>query len=48
MVVAHAGHWTVSLLYVAPVVLVVIMITVQGRRERAQVLSEDDGTSDEG
>ncbi len=42
MVVAHASHWLVSLLYVVPVVLVVAMLTVQGRRERARALREGD------
>jgi cytochrome c-type biogenesis protein CcmH/NrfF len=31
---AHAGHWLVSLLYVAPVVVIVGVLTVQARRDR--------------
>ena len=31
---AHVGHWLVSLVYVAPVVLVAIVLAVQSRRER--------------
>lgn len=31
---AHAGHWATSLLYVAPVVLVGLVLVVQARRER--------------
>jgi hypothetical protein len=32
--IAHAGHWFISLLYVAPVVIVVVALTIQSRRER--------------
>jgi hypothetical protein len=31
---AHAGHWAVSLLYVLPVVMVVGWLSYQGWRER--------------
>ena len=31
---AHAGHWFEGLLYVAPVVIVVGVLAVQGRRDR--------------
>lgn len=40
-VLAHAGHWLVSVLYVVPVVVVVGFLTVQGRRERRRALEED-------
>ncbi len=33
-VLAHAGHWLVSLLYLLPVAVVVAFLAVQGRRER--------------
>jgi len=31
---AHAGHWATSLLYFAPVVVLVGFLFVQSRRER--------------
>jgi cytochrome c-type biogenesis protein CcmH/NrfF len=31
---AHFGHWYTSLLYVAPVALIVIVLAVQSRRDR--------------
>ena len=34
VVLAHVGHWAVSLLYLLPVVLVVVFLMIQGRRER--------------
>jgi hypothetical protein len=34
MTIAHAGHWFISLLYVAPVLVVVVALAVQSRRER--------------
>ncbi len=36
IVLAHAGHWLVSVLYVAPVVIVVVALAVQSRRETAR------------
>jgi len=33
-VFAHAGHWTVSLLYVAPVIIIIAWLYVQSRRNR--------------
>jgi cytochrome c-type biogenesis protein CcmH/NrfF len=32
--IAHLGHWYHSLLYLAPVVIVVIVLWFQERRER--------------
>lgn len=34
MPLAHAGHWLVSLLYLAPVILIVGALVVQNRRDR--------------
>jgi hypothetical protein len=31
---AHVGHWTTSLLYLAPVVVVVAWLALQGWRQR--------------
>ena len=36
MVFAHAGGWLVSLLYAAPIVIIVFTIVVQKRRERGR------------
>ena len=35
LVSAHLGHWYASLLYVAPVAVIVIVLGVQSRRDRA-------------
>lgn len=42
--IAHAGHWFISLLYVAPVVIVVVALTIQSRRERGM---DEDEEADE-
>lgn len=31
---AHAGHWAVGLIYLAPVVVLVVTLLVIGRRDR--------------
>ena len=31
---AHAGHWAVGLIYLAPVAILVITLVVIGRRDR--------------
>jgi len=31
---AHAGHWLTSILYVAPVVIIVVWLWVQSRRAK--------------
>ena len=31
---AHAGHWLASLLYVAPVAVIVVALLWQGRRDK--------------
>jgi cyanate permease len=41
---AHAGHWYQAMLYLAPVLIVVVVLWVQERRERGRDESgEDDG-----
>jgi hypothetical protein len=34
LVLAHVGHWYHALLYLAPVIVLALFFTVQGRRER--------------
>jgi hypothetical protein len=36
--IAHAGHWFEGALYLAPVVILVVVLFVQGRRDK----DEDD------
>ena len=44
---AHAGHWYHALLYLAPVLIVVVVLWVQERRERRRDgASEVDGEPD--
>ena len=44
--IAHAGHWFEGALYLAPVVILVIVLFVQGRKEDDEDLGEDlDGTT---
>lgn len=42
---AHFGHWYISMLYLAPVLIVVAALAIQSRRERDR---DDDDTDDEG
>lgn len=37
---AHAGHWVVNLLYLAPVVLIVTMLAVASRRDKRAEAAE--------
>jgi cytochrome c-type biogenesis protein CcmH/NrfF len=39
---AHLGHWYQSLLYLAPVLIVVVVLWVTERRERRRGPAEDD------
>jgi hypothetical protein len=32
--IAHAGHWTSAFIYLAPVLIVVVVLFVQERRQR--------------
>jgi hypothetical protein len=34
LVLAHVGHWYHALLYLAPVLVLAVFFTIQGRRER--------------
>jgi hypothetical protein len=34
--IAHIGHWWTSLLYLAPVLLVVVWLAIQSWRQRRQ------------
>jgi cytochrome c-type biogenesis protein CcmH/NrfF len=42
---AHAGHWYHALLYLAPVLIVVVVLWVQERRERRR---DPDAEADRG
>ena len=42
MMLAHLGHWYVSLLYFGPVAVLVGYLTVQHRRDRRR--SRDEGS----
>lgn len=37
---AHAGHWVVNLLYLAPVVLIVTMLAVSSHRDKRAEAAE--------
>ena len=39
--IAHAGHWFEGALYLAPVVILVIVLFVQGRKEDDEDLGSD-------
>ncbi|HEX6390338.1 MAG TPA: hypothetical protein VFZ89_12840 [Solirubrobacteraceae bacterium] len=39
---AHAGHWLVSVLYVAPVLAVIVALMIQSRRERDREVEEEE------
>jgi hypothetical protein len=38
--IAHAGHWFEGALYLAPVVILVIVLFVQGRKDHGEDLPE--------
>jgi hypothetical protein len=40
--IAHLGHWYHSLLYLAPVLIVVVVLWFQERRERRRGPHEED------
>ena len=40
--IAHLGHWYHSLFYLAPVLIVVVVLWIQERRERRRGDSGDD------
>ena len=39
--IAHAGHWFEGALYLAPVVILVIVLFVQGRKDDDEDLGSD-------
>jgi hypothetical protein len=41
--IAHAGHWFEGALYLAPVVILVIVLFVQGRKEDDEDIAGDAG-----
>jgi hypothetical protein len=46
---AHAGHWAVGLIYLAPVAILVVTLLVIGRRDRqaeAEELRQGQSTKD--
>lgn len=38
---AHAGHWAVGLIYLAPVAILVVTLLVIGRRDRLAEAAEE-------
>jgi len=42
VIIAHAGHWLTSVLYVLPVAAIAIAVWVQGRRDRREGRTPDD------
>ena len=42
LVLAHAGHWIVSALYLVPVVVIVGAVTIQSRRDRRRARRSDE------
>jgi len=46
MILAHAGHWLLSLLYLAPVLIVVVALAWQGRRDKRTGRSTEDEPDD--
>ena len=42
LVLAHAGHWIVSALYLVPVVVIVAALGIQSRRERRRARRRDE------
>jgi cytochrome c-type biogenesis protein CcmH/NrfF len=45
--IAHFGHWYHAFLYLAPVVIVVVVLWVLERRERGREPSEDELAHDD-
>jgi hypothetical protein len=41
--IAHAGHWFEGALYLAPVVILVIVLFVQGRKDDDEDVAADGG-----
>jgi len=45
MVVAHAGHWAVQLLYITPLIIVLLTLGWQRLKERRREHTTSDATS---
>jgi hypothetical protein len=43
--IAHVGHWYHALLYLAPVLIVVVVLWIQERRERGREGADEDDTA---
>jgi cyanate permease len=43
---AHVAHWYHALLYLAPVLIVVVVLWVQERRERGRDVADEDEAID--
>jgi hypothetical protein len=41
MVIAHAGHWFVGALYLAPVVILVVVLKLSALRQRRGMRDDD-------
>jgi hypothetical protein len=41
--IAHAGHWFEGALYLAPVLILVIVLFVQGRKDDDEEIAADGG-----
>jgi hypothetical protein len=41
--IAHAGHWFEGALYLAPVVILVVVLFIQGRKDEDEDLDGDGG-----
>ena len=41
LVIAHAGHWLLNLLYVAPVLVFVVVLSVISFRDRRRMRREE-------
>jgi hypothetical protein len=40
LLIAHAGHWFEGALYLAPVLILVVVLFVQGRKDDGEDLAE--------
>jgi hypothetical protein len=41
MILAHLGHWYVSLMYFGPVAVLAAFLTIQSRRDKRRKRKED-------
>jgi hypothetical protein len=47
VVIAHAGHWLVQLLYLTPLVVLLVALAMGKMRERRERDGESDGPRDD-